>query len=111
MAIIAISIIGVVIGGASAVMSKIQYDKSVDRMNAQENKAEVRAKASKTRDQEMAKRQLRQAAMEVGKRQLELSIAKRKKTSAMHDAQDSKANYAPVDVRPGARPMGRPVIG
>ncbi len=112
MAIISIcAVVGVAIGVTSAVMSGVQYSKNVDRMHAQEKKANTRAEASKTREQEMAKRQLRQAAMEVGKRQLELSIAKRKKTSAMHDAQDAKANYVPVDAKPGSRPTGRPVIG
>ncbi len=101
----------IVLGVASIGVSIWQYNENVDRADAQLKKASERADAAKLRDKEMAKRQLRQAAMEVGKRQLELSMAKRKRTSAAHEAQDSKANYAAVEVKPGARSMGRPVIG
>lgn len=109
MAGFAIAAIGIAI--ASTAVSIWQYNENVDRADAQLKKASDRADAAKLRDKETAKRQLRQAAMEVGKRQLELSMAKRKKVSAMHEAKDSKANYAAVEVKPGARSMGRPVIG
>lgn len=111
MTIWVVSAIGAAVGVTSLVVSTVQYNKNVDRMNAQEKKANQRAEGSKIREQEMAKRQLRLAAIEVGRRHLELSAAKQKKVSAMHEAIDSKANYAEVSVKPGARPMGRPVVG
>ncbi|MBI2092809.1 MAG: hypothetical protein HYY43_03235 [Deltaproteobacteria bacterium] len=103
---LAVAIIGLIVSIAAGSTQIYMGVKAKEKQEEQAVKAEKAAGNQKKRELEMAKKQTRQMALQVGKKYLELKKAKTSNISVTNTAN----NGAPAQVTPqrGTRPLGRP---